>query len=75
MVIVNIQLKSHPNSSLALTFLTTTGPSNIEWLYEGRYAGLIVESGRDIPYGTINLQKFAHFYVLSARYIALSRAI
>jgi hypothetical protein len=35
----------------------------------------IVESGRDIPYGTINLQKFAHFYVLSAHYIALSRAI
>jgi hypothetical protein len=32
----------------------------------------IVESGRDIPYGTINLQKFAHFYVLSAHYIALS---
>jgi hypothetical protein len=27
----------------------------------------IVESRRDVPYGTINLQKFAHFYVLSAQ--------
>jgi hypothetical protein len=36
---------------------------------------VIVESRRDIPYGTINLQKFAHFYVLSAHYIALLRAI
>jgi hypothetical protein len=38
-------------------------------------AWTIVESRRDIPYGTINLQKFAHFYVLAAHYIALSRAI
>jgi hypothetical protein len=37
--------------------------------------GYLVELRRDIPYGTINLQKFAHFYVLSAHYIALSRAI
>jgi hypothetical protein len=35
----------------------------------------IVESQRDIPYGIRNFQKFAHFYVLSAHYIALSRAI
>jgi hypothetical protein len=35
----------------------------------------IVESRRDIPYGFRNLQKFAHFYVLSAHYIALLRAI
>jgi hypothetical protein len=37
-----------------------------------REAGRIVESRRDIPYGPRNLQKFAHFYVLSAHYIALS---
>jgi hypothetical protein len=32
----------------------------------------IVESRRDIPYGIRILQKFAHFYVLSAHYIALT---
>jgi hypothetical protein len=31
----------------------------------------IVESRRDIPYGNRNMLKFAHFYVLSAHYIAL----
>jgi hypothetical protein len=36
---------------------------------------LIVESQRDIPYGPRNLQKFAYFYVLSAHYITLLRAI
>jgi hypothetical protein len=35
----------------------------------------IVESRKDIPYGPRNLQTFAHFYVLSAHYIALLRAI
>jgi hypothetical protein len=35
------------------------------------FASTIVESQRDIPYGPRNLQKFAHFYVLSAHYIAL----
>jgi hypothetical protein len=38
-------------------------------------ASSIVESRRDIPYGIRNLQKFTHFDVLSAHYIALSRAI
>jgi hypothetical protein len=35
----------------------------------------IVESRRDIPYGPRNLQKFAHFYVLSAHYIALLNSL
>jgi hypothetical protein len=30
-------------------------------------AGLIVESRRDIPYGPINLQKFAHFHWLNPK--------
>jgi hypothetical protein len=29
----------------------------------------IVKSARKVPYGPMNLQKFAHFYVLSAHYI------
>jgi hypothetical protein len=35
----------------------------------------IGKSARKVPYGPMNLQKFAHFHVLSAHYIALSRAI
>jgi hypothetical protein len=31
----------------------------------------IVKSARKVPYGPMNLQKIAHFYVLSAHYIAL----
>jgi hypothetical protein len=35
----------------------------------------IGKSARKVPYGPMNLQKFAHFYVLSAHYMALLRAI
>jgi hypothetical protein len=35
----------------------------------------IGKSARKVPYGLMNLQKFAHFHVLSAHFIALSRAI
>jgi hypothetical protein len=34
----------------------------------------IGKSARKVPYGPMNLQKFAHFYVLFAHYIALLRA-
>jgi hypothetical protein len=40
-----------------------------------RGALAIGKSARKVPYGPMNLQKFAHFHVLSAHYIALSRAI
>jgi hypothetical protein len=58
-----------------LIYKAASNFANLAVLLIMRAACVFVESRRDIPYGIINLQKFAYFYVLSAHYIALSRAI